>query len=181
MKSPLLTFPLSPLLLVLIGIVPLYPATAQVITTNIVTAAPNFRVVAGQLYNINRSKNWGREHGRVQQVTNGMILLRHEDEKAARGRGISWNTGDAYSRMGLGAGGSEKYIPGPIISRETVLGSFFYVTNYPVPLESGDWLAVDVMKVRQITNHIGIVAVYDYGVPHVVSLVKTNENLKIKR
>lgn len=44
------------------------------VTTNYMTAAPNFRVVDDQLYNVERSSRWYQFEGECMRVTNGVVI-----------------------------------------------------------------------------------------------------------
>jgi hypothetical protein len=136
----------------------------SVLTTNFVTAAPFFREVNGQLYNTSRSSLWKLLKGRCAWVhTNYVAFYTIIPDFGNAGDQPGWNgwDGSPYIKVQIG---------------EHEDGSIFLVRNFPTNLLNSS------LTQSFRVFHIGIVQntdgqpfdVWDYGKPHVVSIVGTN-------
>src|SRR5262245_47888988 len=142
---------------------------APTLTTNTVVAAASYRVVTGQLYNIERSVLWSNLMAHyVQRVPDGILVQPFEL------RPIYTNyraPGGDVGRFFFGSGGKTKIGDEKILSRPIVL------RNYPAGLRqpvTGQVVRVRAMKVA--TSDVGgdTYELWDCGAPHILHIVRTN-------
>ncbi len=133
--------------------------SCQTVTTNWVTAAPNYREVTGKLYNIEKSTNWIMIWGECQQtLTNGIIIRTSESPE----QNYATRTGNPV---------------GPVYYPGFPYESLIYLKNYPtnLPTAWGSKVNIRVLWVGINTLQNGErLQTYDCGTPHVVAVLKTN-------
>jgi hypothetical protein len=162
-------------LVLFVAISTLHAETNTVLVTNLVTAADNFRVVNGQLYNIEKSKAWNTKDVVVlRHVPGGLIVQQYEDEEKYRTvPTIQIGRQRGLNRIG---GGFRDYSDSD--NREHVgtvrkLGEMFLLQNFKKDAADGEALYVWSMPNGFCTNGTQVIRVLDCGKPHVVPVVKT--------
>ena len=144
----------------------------KVYTTNYVTAAPNFREVNGQLYDITRSVKWESIRCKYQDQEWGFAVFRKVDR-------VKTGEYEAHERdnPGLGSLGSG-YV---LVTRgiwEDQDGEYILLKNFPPShLITGQELTPRLFRVGETNFNGSIVAIYDYGQPHLVPVV-TSKTVK---
>lgn len=142
---------------------------APTLTTNTVVAAASYRVVTGQLYNIERSVLWSNFIADyVQNVPDGILVQPFQ----LRPIYTNYTTpGGTVGKFFFGGGGQTKVGDEKITSRPIVL------RNYPAGLREpveGQVVRVRAMKVG--TSELGAETyeLWDCGAPHILHIVRTN-------
>lgn len=157
----------------------------QVLQTNLVTADKSFREVDGKLYNIQKSQLWLDVRGAfVRQLTNGSLFRAYstepiydlEEKERDRERRIRDRRRFASRDGSLGATADFGLAIGPIdylIGYKTNFGGFFIVKNAPT-MDVDDCRQFRCLEVGHMKWRGKNISVYDLGLPHRVSVVKTN-------
>ena len=140
-----------------------------ILTTNTVVAAAAYRVVTGQLYNIQRSVLWSNFMADyVQDVPDGILVQPFELRPIYR---TNTTPGGAVGDFFFGSGGKttvgyEKILSRPIVFR-----------NYPEGLQNpnaGQVVRVRAMKVGTCELGAETYELWDCGAPHILHIVRTN-------
>jgi hypothetical protein len=142
-------------------------AQQPVVTTNVITAHPTFRIVNGQLYNTSLSTNFFTLTGQcISILSNGVIVQRIEVARANQ----AVPTNAAQLTMALSDTSVEK------IKTELVPGKKLFIRNYPdQPLAIiGHSIAARAMRDGVFSYGSEIIEQWDYGTPNTVTLVTTN-------
>lgn len=121
--------------------------------TNWVTTAPQFRDVNGQLYNTERSTNFQYFVGNVVKVLTNAVALQKQ-----------WESFNPHT------GQWQKYTSDKI-----------FITNFPASFEAttGSNQHGKAMKIGIINFDGDVLQLWDYGTPHRVKVVSTN-NIEIR-
>lgn len=135
-----------------------------------VPTARDFRVVTGQLYNIERSKLWKDCAGEcVMVLTNGVIIQEYKIHRiTAPGGSVSYNQSvGAYAPI----------IPRRVISEERILGQKFFLRNYPKDLMPTTGKDIKALGMRVGTFQYGLdtLECWDYGTPNTPPKPKTEK------
>lgn len=141
-------------------------AQQPVVTTNIVTAAPSFRIVNGQLYNTDLSTNFATLEGRCIAVqTNGVIVQQFQVKQTT-----VYPTNAAELAVALANR------PVQLIKEEVVPGSRFFIRNFPdKPLPVvGSLITARAMRDGVYTYKTEVIELWDYGTPNRTVVVTTN-------
>lgn len=134
--------------------------------TNWVTAAPWFREVDGKLYNTQQSILFKPFQGQcVSILTNGIVLQQMHQEAIMRtdryGNGNFLTSTESYVKIG----------------ERTVYGEKIFIENFPIDLNTtvGSQKNGMAMPVGRCQINGENLVVWDYGAPHRVMVVTTNE------
>jgi hypothetical protein len=135
-----------------------------VLTTNYVAAAPNFREVNGQLYNVDKS---------VKFETKDCYFTEQYDEGALMAE--ITKVVDHVGRSAIDVPGTPAYRP----FYKDAPGQKFLVRNFSTTnaIVSGDTIEIRVMRVGQTNFNSEILPLYDFGKPH-VGIVVTARTVK---
>jgi hypothetical protein len=139
---------------------------AVLVTTNVVTAHPAFRLVKGQLYNTELSTNFATIEGNcVAVLTNGIVVQRMEVQQIYQE--VPTNTLQAATGVAP---------PAVLIREERVPGKKFFIRNYPDhPLATvGDSVSARAMRDGVFSHQSEVMELWEYGKPHKVTVVSTN-------
>ncbi len=137
----------------------------QVVTTNTVTADPSFRVVRGQLYNVYKSQLWSRVNGECVDVLSNAVICREFKTE----RSVTIRSSPAGRSGAFGGGGGVAYSP-----PWRVYGSMFILTNYTGSAKIGATISEKALFVHGIRIAGEPGELWDFGLPHVVTVVTTN-------
>lgn len=143
--------------------------------TNIVQAAPTFREVNGQLYNISYSQLWTLQTGKIIQVqTNGVLLQTYTNETVYEDYYVEPNSQQRIGAYSAGPVGWQKRIVG-----ENKIGlRRLFVKNYRIgAVDQG--ISVPAMKTGMIQVGGKVFEEWDCGLPHYVTNIVSSK-LKIK-
>jgi hypothetical protein len=141
-------------------------ATNVVVTTNVVTAHPAFRIVKGQLYNTELSTNFATIEGQcVAVLTNGIIVQRMELQQIYQE--VPTNTLQAATGVAP---------PAVLVREDRVPGKKFFIRNYPdTPMATvGDPISARAMRDGVFSYQEEAMELWEYGQPHKVAVVSTN-------
>ncbi len=145
--------------------------TNTVIKTNTFTAPSNFRIVRGQLYNIQNSRLWECFTGEVESKREGIVFLNTYQERKQ-----SYLPG---GRVG-GNGSIGAYIGGPDpVARTTKwkdYGRTIALTNAPnyTNLTTGQDVELWLMRVGTYEDAARTLELWDRGLPHSGIVITTN-------
>ncbi len=154
-------------ILALIGMAVL-ASEQPIITTNRVMAAPQFREVAGQLYNTQLSVKWKRIPGPFDILESPFPDLVLVQSFVMQGIYTVTGTRQGVRNYRRGVAPSVDY------REEKVPGWKLFVRNYPFAESKTPYWQLRAMPVGA-TNYLGsMVDVYDCGTPHYVTVVRTN-------
>ena len=147
-----------------------------IITTNQITAAPNFRVVNGQLYNTEKSQLWKSMTGDCLAVsTNGLLVQLFKIDRI-------YSRGSMSDNQAPGAYSSGPHGQRLRQERKTPLQQIVLV-NYPEQLQPavGQRLSFSAMRAGNTNAGDQVLECWDYGLRHVVSVITTNNPSKPRR
>jgi hypothetical protein len=143
------------------------------LTTNLITAAADFREVNGKLYNTSRSILFHNLSGNCLNVLNETLLIQtftlEPIEQAVveqhPSQGLYGFTGRYHSETTMVQTGT-KETPGPTI----------VLINYPINLEPAVGMKLNFRAIQTgVTNYDGQqLELWNYGTPHIVAVIKTN-------
>jgi hypothetical protein len=156
-------------------------ALADEVVTNYYAAHPDWREVDGRLYNRAKSIVWTNLVGRLAGRNGQLVIVETVEEHRVYGPPVR-ERGDALAEIGAlseAAMHASPISPTPrLISREEVAGPMVVVKNPPpewVKCANGDRLNFKALRVG-VTNVNGqTLAIYDFGKPHIVQVVRTNK------
>jgi hypothetical protein len=141
---------------------------APTLTTNVVAAA-SFRVVTGQLYNIERSVLWSNfTADYVQDVPDGILVQPFELKPIYQ---TNSTPGGTVGNFFFGTGGKSQVGYEKIVSRPIAL------RNFPEGLQKpsiGRVVRVRAMKIGTCEVDGESYELWDYGAPHILHIVRTN-------
>jgi len=141
-------------------------AQPAVVTTNIVTAAPAFRIVNGQLYNTDLSTNFATLEGQcIAVLTNGVIVQQFQIRQT-----MAYPTNAAELAVALANR------PVQLVKEEVIPGKKFFIRNFPnEPLAVvGSPIVARAMRDGVFTYESEIIELWDYGTPNRAVVVTTN-------
>ena len=153
------------LLILLISAIGCFAQTNNitVLKTNILTAAPNFREVNGQLYNSSFSKLWKVQSGKIADVSDTGIILQ------------TFTTNNVYESVfvkGHGLAGSfsgtSDHYEKRLVSSDLVPAQRIFISNYRVGAVDQN-IAVPAMKTGTIQIGGSTFEEWDCGKPHYVT------------
>ena len=152
-------------------------AFADEVVTNYVTAHPDFRIVDSKLYNRSKSVLWKDFKARVMTTNAAGVIARTFEEHRIYAPPQRLPVDD-LSRIGLFSSLDMPLpLPPRLLSVEEVDGQNILLKNWPSDcgaLATGDKIIFRAMRTG-VTNCGGeSLAVYDYGTPNVVTVVRTN-------
>jgi len=142
------------------------PAQQPIVSSNIITALPAFRIVNGQLYNTDLSTNFATLQGHCLVVlTNGVIVQQFHLKQTA-----TYPTNAAELAVALANR------PIQVIKEEIVPGKKFFIRNYPdKPLPvAGSPISARAMRDGVYTYGSEVMELWDYGTPNMAVVMKTN-------
>ncbi len=153
--------------------------TIRVFTTNYVAAAPNFREVDGQLYDITKSVKWEFIRCKYQHQDGDFAVFRKIDRVKIGERPVvnSHSMDSAGLFTSAGAASGPGFMPDRNIYADQD-GEYILIENLPpAHLVTGNELQPRLFRIGE-TNYAGsIVAIYDCGKPHLVPVV-TSKTVK---
>jgi hypothetical protein len=133
--------------------------------TNWVRSAENFRVVNGQLYNVEKSSRFESFQGEVVAVTTNGIILAEQVEKT-------------YPERTSSVGGYVATPPGqsPGKTRWELNGKMMFVKHYPAKHQAtvGSSHFGEAMDIGTYDWQGDIIKCYDYGLPNYAMVISTN-------
>jgi hypothetical protein len=153
----------------IVGYAQLGTNPTPILTTNAVAAASSYRVVTGQLYNIQRSVLWSNfTADYVQDVTDGILAQPFELRPVYRTNTMPGGTVGAFffGTGGKTISGYEKVFSRPIVLR-----------NYTAAIQDssvGQVVRVRAMKVGTSGLGAETYELWDCGAPHILHIVRTN-------
>jgi len=156
------------------------------VTTNRLLAAPQFREVAGQLYNVERSVKWRQFQGPFDLFASpfpDLVLIQPFSVKLEKHLTggmvvIPATPVNSLSRVGLAGGGGGS--PGRVVpewdfKEEKIPGEPLFVRNFQFAAQSTTNHQFRAMQVG-VQNHEGrMIEVYDCGLPHYATMLTTNK------
>ena len=144
---------------------------APTLTTNTVVAAASYRVVTGQLYNIERSVLWSNFIADyVQSVPDGILVQPFQ----LRPIYTNYTTpGGTVGKFFFGGGGQTKVGDEKILSRPIVFRNYPASAGLRQPV-AGQVVRVRAMKVGTSTPDAETYELWDCGAPHILHIVRTN-------
>ena len=144
-----------------------------VLTTNILTAAPNFREVNGQLYNSSFSKLWKVQCGKIADVQQSGIVLQ------------TFTTNNVYQNVFVAGHGQPGSFSGTsdhyekrLVSSDLVPAQRIFINNYRIGAMDQE-ISVAAMKTGTIQIGGTPFEEWDCGRPHFVTNI-VNSKAAIK-
>ena len=143
-------------------------APALVITTNLVTAAPVVRVVAGVAYNSAKSPVWKNVTGTVQTKRNGILIVDTFQLKSQSIHPRAYGGG-----IGNYIGGPD---PKPFTQKWREPGKTIAITNIPdyATIADGHEIDTELMRVGIYEADVHTMELWDRGTLYRSSVIKTN-------
>jgi hypothetical protein len=135
-------------------------------TTNRIEAHSDFKEVDGKLYNIQKSKLWAPVEGARIENRSPTEILAREFKVVKHGHYVGGSS-DRTSRIGGGFSDLGTYV---LDWEQTNWGKYFILKNFA----GGDPIRVRALSVGTVSYENQTIPVFDCGVPHVVSVVRTN-------
>jgi len=146
---------------------------APTISSNWITAAKEFREVDGKLYNINRSVLWHGHDGKFLKVsTNGIVVQMFTTEPVYQAATTSRETHNSW-------GGISGYrtVPTTVqVDTKEVPDVKCCLRNYPKTLSPAVGQKAFFWAMKTGTTNVDdeMLELWDYGLPHIVMVVTTN-------
>lgn len=151
-------------------------ALSQTVITNWVMAAPSFREVNGKLYNVDRSTNWTSIHGEIEAfATNGAIVKTWDEKIIYQTFRYSDSLSGSGNFLGAGSGPSSYSVP---IATNRVNQKNLFVADFPIDQTKsviGERVDLRALRIGLTNCNLGMLELWEYGKPHIVAVVKTNE------
>jgi len=149
------------------------PQFKIVLVTNRIEAAPTFREVGGQLYNIKRSVLWTNFQGECLEIeTNAIVISTFTMEPIYQAA-----TTTEYVPTGEFSPDKPVLVATKIkVGENKVLGRKIILQNYPANLYAaiGEPISFRAIKIGTSNYKGEILELWDYGTPHIVTMIKTN-------
>lgn len=132
--------------------------------------AADYRIVDGEIYNLDKSRLWGSVQGEVIQVLPGGVVAQKVSEREIRDDPPPSRSSLAGGSIGGGGAYQQR---GKLIGTEKVRGDKFYVANAPESMRTvGAELGLYAIR-RGSTNLAGLViAAYDRGTEATPEMVR---------
>jgi hypothetical protein len=149
------------------------PQFKTVLVTNQIEAIPTFREVDGRLYNTERSVLWTNFQGECLEIaTNTIIISTFTMEPIYQAA-----TTTEYVPTGEFSPDKPVLVATKIkVGENKVLGRKIVLQNYPANLYAavGETISFRAMKVGTSSYKDETLELWDYGTPHIVTVIKTN-------
>ena len=147
--------------------------TNYIVQTNWVTAVPWYREVDGQLYNTKYSARFQPFSGEVEEVLGNAIVIQEVSQRPIYGAVESDSLSSGGNFLGSSGGGGVR----PLMGYETVYGDKIFITNFPAALQpTTDAKETGRAMLKGTIQFNGeVLPLWDYGTPHIVRVVTTNE------
>jgi len=140
--------------------------------TNIIQAAPNFREVNGQLYNISFSKLWKTLNGKISVVQENGVLIQ------------TFTTNNVYQMVfvagegnaGAQGSSSDRYVK-RLVSSTLIPDKRLFINHYRIGAVDQD-ISIPAMNTGTIQISGAVFEEWDCGLPHIVTNIISQKIIK---